>query len=72
MIKNELLQKQLVRVEKKYESNNELSELYSHIIHVLKEGGRSVSSIQSDKERFVELYGPIPSRPPPPLPLGCK
>lgn len=69
---NELLQNQLVRVEKEYESHNELSELYSHIILVLKEGGRSVSSIQSDKERFVELYGPVPSRPPPPLPLGCK
>ena len=71
-MKNQSLLEVIKRIEKESIFNNEVNDLYSHLVLALTQGSTSLTEKLVEKEKNASLFGPIPLRPAPPLPLGCK
>lgn len=52
--------------------NSEVIDIFSRIVHVLDNGFESLTKNASNEQVFIDRFGPIPNRPPPPLPIGCS
>lgn len=71
-MKNQSFMEQIKRIEKESVLNNEMNDLFSHLVIALTQGSASLTEKLAKEKNDALSFGPIPIRPPPPLPLGCK
>ena len=72
VIQNERLLSSIKTIEKQHTENNEMVDILFQVNEVMEKGYDCLEKIQSEKENFILEFGPIPKRPPPPLPINFK
>ena len=72
VIQNERLISSIKAIEKQHTENNEMVDILFQVNEVMEKGYGCLETIQSEKENYILEFGPIPKRPPPPLPINFK